>query len=170
MKLNGNFYSKSAEELAPLLLGKLLCRDTGGKTFKLRINETECYRGDDTACHAFRGKTARTSIMYEKGGYAYIYLCYGIHHLLNIVAGGEGFPEAVLIRGVEGFQGPGKLTKALKIDRELYGENLILSKKLWLEDDGFVAFDYKRSKRIGIDYAEEKDRERLWRFYTEIYC
>lgn len=159
-----DFYKESAIELAPRLLGKLLCRRDGGEVIKLRITETECYYGeDDTACHAHKGKTARTEIMYNEGGCAYIYLCYGIHSLFNIVTGESGFPEAVLIRGVDGFSGPGRLTKALKIDRALNGEKLFSSDRLWLEDDGFSA-KYTTEKRVGIDYATEEYREKLWRF------
>ena len=165
MKIQEDFYKKSAVELAPLLLGKLLCRNAGGDIIKKRITETEAYYGEtDTACHASKGKTARTSIMYESGGFAYVYLCYGIHNLLNIVTGEKDFPEAVLIRGAEGFNGPGKVTKAMHIDRSLNKENLIISDKLWLEDDG-VSFRYDVGKRVGINYADEIDRDRLWRFY-----
>ena len=102
--------------MAPALLGKLLCRRVDDKIIKYRITETECYFGeDDTACHAHKGKTERTKIMYHEGGVAYVYLCYGLHSMLNVVSGIEDFPEAVLIRGVEGYNGPGKLTKALEI-------------------------------------------------------
>ena len=154
--------------MAPSLIGKLLCRkicdNSGERVIKLRITETECYFGEeDTACHAHKGKTERTKVMYHSGGVAYIYLCYGIHSLLNIVSGPEDFPEAVLIRGVEGYDGPGKLTKVLAIDRSLNGEDLIASDKLWLEDDGFSA-EYTVGKRIGIDYATEEYRNILWRF------
>jgi len=165
-RLYKEFYENSAKDLAPQLLGKLLCRRmTKGDVIKVRITESEIYYGEsDTACHAHKGKTERTKIMYESGGAAYIYLCYGIHNLLNIVTGKEGFPEAVLIRGVEGFNGPGKLTKYLSIDRSLNGENMINSEKLWLESDGFIP-KYKASKRIGIDYASEEDKNRMWRFF-----
>jgi len=79
MKLNTEFYIQNAIVLAPEILGKLLCRNLNGKIIKLRITETECYFGEeDTACHANKGKTERTKIMYENGGLAYIYLCYGI--------------------------------------------------------------------------------------------
>ncbi len=126
MKLNFEFYSQNAIILAPKLLGKLLCRNLDGKIIKLRITETESYFGEkDTACHAHKGKTERTKIMYENGGWVYIYLCYGIHYMFNIVTGVKNSPEAVLVRGVEGFNGPGKLTKALKIDKTLNGENLV---------------------------------------------
>ena len=164
-RLHYDFYSKNALEAAPLLLGKILAKrqDSGG-ILRLRITETEAYCGEeDTACHAKAGKTARTAVMYEKGGLAYIYLCYGIHHLLNVVTGSEGEPQAILIRGVEGFDGPAKLTKALGIDQSLNGENLIFSKNLWIEDDGFVP-KHHTAARVGIDYANEQYKNALWRF------
>ncbi|MEG0754430.1 MAG: DNA-3-methyladenine glycosylase, partial [Angelakisella sp.] len=124
----------------------------------------ECYCGEcDTACHAHKGKTERTKVIYREGGCAYIYLCYGIHNLLNVVSGEEDFPEAVLIRGVEGFYGPGRLTKTLAIDRTLNGEDLVTSKQLWLEEDGTFP-EYEAATRIGIEYATEEYREKLWRF------
>lgn len=168
MKLNLDFYKQSALILAPKLLGKLLCRNVSGEIIKLRITETECYYSeDDTACHASKGKTERTKILYNEGGCAYVYLCYGIHNLMNVITGEQDFPQAVLIRGIEGYAGPGKLTKALQIDRTLNGENLITSDKLWLEDDGFIS-NYKSTPRIGIDYATEEYRNKLWRFISII--
>ena len=162
--LDFGFYSRPAFEVAPKLLGKLLCRNLNGNTIKLRITETECYYGeDDSACHAHKGKTERTSVMYENGGRAYVYLCYGVHNLLNIVTGVSGFPEAALIRGAGEFNGPGKLTKAMEIDRSLNWENLIISDRLWIEDDG-NKHSYKTDRRVGINYAREVDRNRLWRF------
>lgn len=154
--------------MAPSLIGKLLCRkiydESGEHIVKLRITETECYFGEeDTACHAHRGRTGRTETMYLKGGVAYVYLCYGIHHMLNVVSGPEDYPEAVLIRGVEGYNGPGKLTKALKIDRSLNGEDMVHSEELWIEDDGYPAA-YIKGKRIGIGYATEEYKNILWRY------
>ena len=164
MRLQADFYKQTAVELAPKLLGKLLCRRIGDKVIKLRITETEAYFGEtDTACHAHKGKTARTKTLYEAGGTAYIYLCYGIHNLLNVVTGDEGFPQAVLFRGVEGYNGPGKLTKALLIDKTLNEENMVNSNLLWLEDDGTTC-EYTLAMRIGIDYATEEYRKKLWRF------
>ena len=163
-KLNFHDYQKDAVTLAQALPGKLLCRKTGRKIQKLRITETEAYYGEeDTACHAHKGKTERTAIMYEEGGHAYIYLCYGVHWLLNVVSGRKGFPEAVLIRGVEGFNGPGKLTKQMQIDKSLNGKDLSESKQLWIEDDGSSPA-ITAAKRVGIEYASEKDKNRLWRF------
>jgi DNA-3-methyladenine glycosylase len=170
MKLNIEFYSQNAIILAPQLLGKLLCRNLDGEIIKFRITETESYFGEeDTACHAYKGKTERTKIMYENGGLAYIYLCYGIHYMFNIVTGVKNFPEAVLIRGIEGFNGPGKLTKILKINKILHGENLADSNKIWLEDDGYKC-NFKATKRIGIDYASEEDKNKLWRFVLKQNC
>ncbi|MDR2073698.1 MAG: DNA-3-methyladenine glycosylase [Spirochaetaceae bacterium] len=166
-RLKASYYRKNALLLAPALLGKLLCRELRGKIIRLRITETEAYYGeDDTACHASRGKTERTKIMYGCGGYAYVYLCYGVHWLLNVVSGRAGFPEAVLIRGVEGFPGPGKLSKHLEIDKTLHGENLALSGRLWLEGDGRRR-RYRASTRVGINGAAAEDRNKLWRFVAE---
>lgn len=172
MRLQFNIYKKNALKLAPLLIGKLLCRNIDKKTLKLRITETECYLGtEDTACHAHKGKTERNKVMFEKGGKAYIYLCYGMHNMLNIVSGEENSPEAVLIRGgiiednenILKIDGPGKLTKALRIDRSLNSENLIDSSKMRIEDDGFKC-EYFSLKRVGIEYATEEYKNKLWRF------
>ena len=167
MRLDRDFYRQNAEILAPQLLGKLLCRRTDGKILRFRITETECYLGeDDSACHAHRGKTPRNSMLYEDGGRAYVYLCYGIHNLLNVVSGTKGEPQAALIRGVEGYPGPGRLTRAMGIDRRQNGLDLCdPDSEIWLEDDGFKA-EFDRTPRIGIDYADPIDRERLWRFVT----
>ena len=161
------WYRRSAEEIAPLLLGKLLCRATPEGILRLRILETECYCGEeDTACQAHHGRTARCDVMYEAGGCAYVYLCYGIHHMLNVVTGTNGHPEAVLIRGVEGSIGPGRVTKRLAIDRALNRQMLTPSCGLWIEDDGLV-LPYDTACRVGIDYAAREDREKLWRFIAE---
>lgn len=165
--LSKEFFLRPATELASELLGKLLCRKIDGEIIRLRILETECYFGEeDTACHAHKGRTPRTDIMYEAGGNAYVYLCYGIHYLLNITTGEEGHPEAVLIRAVEGSVGPGRLTKRLSIDRALNRAPLSEENGLWLEDDG-ARPDYITAPRVGIDYASEEDRNRLWRFLVK---
>lgn len=162
-----NFFSRPATELAPELIGKLLCRRLESGVMRARITETECYYGEeDSACHAHRGKTPRNSIIYGKGGVAYVYLCYGIHSLLNIVTGPEGHPEAVLIRGVEGFSGPGRLTKGMHIGLELNGYELKEGGELWIEDDG-VCLAYRALPRVGIGYADEKDRLAAWRYLAE---
>lgn len=167
MRLKKEFYSQSALEVAPALLGKKICRKIEGQIIKMTITETEAYYGEaDTACHAHKGKTARTEPMYATGGITYIYLCYGIHNLLNIVTGKKDFPEAVLIRGIEGYNGPGKLTKALSIDRSLNCLDLTQSDELWIEDDNMTG-TYMTTPRIGIDYACDYYREIHWRFILE---
>ena len=165
-RLSRDFYTADVLDVAPALLGKLLCRRSeSGEVVKYRITETEAYRGeDDTACHASKGKTPRTSVMWDKGGTVYVYLCYGMHNMLNIVTGSKGDPQAVLIRGIETANGPGKLTKKLAIERKHNGSDVVFSDEIWLEDDGYVPEEINTSPRIGIDYADEKDRLKPWRF------
>ena len=163
-KLDKNFYQSDALQIAPKLLGKLLCRDINGEIFRQRIMEIEIYRGEeDTACHARFGKTNRSKIMYEAGGIAYIYMIYGLHFLLNIVSGPQNFPQAILIRSTENFNGPAKLTKALQIDKNLNGESLI-GNKIWLESDNFIVKKYETLPRIGINYADDYYRNIRWRY------
>ena len=136
------------------------------------IVETEAYIGeDDLACHASRGRTPRTEIMYGEAGRAYVYMVYGMHHCLNVVTEKKNFPAAALIRGiaVEGgnmiLDGPGKLCKFFKVDRKLNGWDLTEGKKLWIEKGIKIKKPrIKKSKRVGIDYAG-KCRHYLWRFY-----
>ena len=159
MKLQQDFYHRPCLEVARDLVGKVLvCGDK-----KLRISETEAYVGEaDTACHAHKGKTRRTEVMYMEAGTIYVYLCYGIHWLLNIVTGEEGQPEAVLIRACVEAPGPGKLTKTLGITGALNRES-ICGDSLWVENDGF-ACQVVTDKRVGIGYASQEDQDRLWRF------
>jgi len=164
-----DFYMGSADVLAPLLLGKFLCRRVDGEVLRHRITETEAYIGAcDTACHAYRSKTPRNSVLYEQGGTAYVYLCYGLHHLLNVVTAAKDVPEAVLIRGIEGYSGPGRLTKALRIDRRLNGVDFTTCDELWIEDNGEASPAYTATPRIGIDYASDEDKARLWRFVVNL--
>lgn len=164
-KLTKKEYLMPSIELAPYLLGKYLVRRfPDGTVRKYKITETEAYFGEeDTACHARVGKTERTKTLYEEGGIAYVYLCYGIHYMLNFVTGPKDHPEAVLIRGIEGYNGPGKLTKALKIDKTFNNLDLINSNILWIEDSE-ERCHYEKTPRIGIDYATEEYRNILWRF------
>ncbi|MCL2198944.1 MAG: DNA-3-methyladenine glycosylase [Defluviitaleaceae bacterium] len=165
-RLSTDLYKLPALELAPLLIGKTLCRRIGGEVIRLRITETEAYCGEaDTACHAHRGKTPRNSVMYEAGGIAYVYLCYGVHYLLNVVCETAGEPQAVLIRGVEGIPGPGRVTRALQINMELNREDYTTSDKLWLEEGD--PFPYITTPRIGINSASAEDQARLWRFVVK---
>lgn len=163
-RLDYDFFHRSCPEVARDLVGKVLVRCVDGQEYRLRITETECYCGeDDTACHAHKGRTRRTEVMYASAGTLYVYLCYGVHWLLNIVTGEENEPEAVLIRACEGrYNGPGKLTKALHITGQL-NRGSILGEELWIEDDGFRG-EITEHTRIGIGYASPEDQARLWRF------
>lgn len=165
-RLDEKAYLQKATELAPYLLGKLLCVKRNNSIIRARITETEAYFGEeDTACHAHKGRTERTEILYKQGGTVYVYLCYGIHNLMNIISGEAEHPEGVLIRGIEGYNGPGKLTKYLGIDRNFNGLNAVNSDTIWIEDDGFVPHNIRTSPRIGINYATEEYRNKHWRFF-----
>ena len=163
-KLEYEFYHRPCLEVARDLVGKVLVhRLSDGTILRLRISETEGYCGEaDTACHAHKGRTKRTEVMYMEAGTIYIYLCYGMHWLLNIVTGEEEEPEAVLIRACVDATGPAKLTKALKITGEL-NRSSILGEELWIEDEGFPC-EVATDKRVGIGYASQEDQNRLWRF------
>ena len=165
MRVDNNFYINSAEALAPALVGKLIClRGEDGEVKRMRIIETECYLGEsDTACHASKGKTPRNSALWLAGGHSYVYLCYGMHALLNLTTGVEGHPEAVLIRGVAEISGPGRVTRAMQIDLSLNKMPLVPESGLWVEDDGVVP-DFITTPRIGIDYASDECRLIPWRF------
>jgi len=165
IRLAKDFYLRNAYTAAMEICGKILCvRQPDGTVLKRRITETECYLGEeDSACHAHRGKTGRTQTMYCEGGVAYVYLCYGIHDMLNIVTGQEGQPQAVLIRGVQGIDGPGRLTRSMGITRVMNGVSFTTSDILWLESDGYTP-RLNRTPRIGISYASREDQEKLWRF------
>ena len=135
------------------------------------IVETEAYHGEsDQACHARAGRTKRTEVMYGPGGVWYVYLCYGIHEMLNLVVGPRDWPAAILIRGVEGAIGPGRVTKALAIDRKLNAASATAEASgLWLEDRGVRIPRGKitATPRIGIDYAGPIWSAKHWRFTLE---
>lgn len=159
------FYQRDAIIVAKELVGKIIIRkyDTEELSY-YRITETEAYKGeDDEACHAHKGKTKRTEIMYGEGGLIYIYLIYGIHWMLNIVTHSVDNPQAVLIRCTENYNGPGKLTKALKIDKSFNGEKIHDNLKLYIADDGYIPYILPK-KRIGIEYAGLVWKNKLWRF------
>ena len=162
-RLTYEFFHRPCEEVARDLVGKLLiCNNKA-----LRITETEVYCGEgDTACHASKGRTKRTEVMYMEAGTVYVYLCYGMHWMLNIVTGEKDHPEAVLIRACAEAPGPGRLTKALGITGVLNRENVIASDILRIEDDGFSC-SVDTGKRIGIGYASQEDQDRLWRFIMQ---
>lgn len=168
MILDKSYFEQPATILAPDLIGKYLCRRTSEGIIRARIVETECYYGEeDSACHAHKGKTERTKVMYEAGGITYVYLCYGIHSLLNIVTGPKDHPEAVLIRGVEGAVGPGRTTKFMHITTADNALPLCEDIGIWIEDSDEKRPKITRTARIGIDYASKRDRERKWRFVAK---
>lgn len=189
-KLPYSFYhTTDVNDLAVRLLGKLLFTRIDGELTGGIIVETEAYNGvEDKASHAYGGRfTDRTKVLYEQGGLSYVYLCYGIHHLFNVVTAPKGTPHAVLVRGVEPLEGidvmlrrrnmvslkpnitagPGALSKALGIDKGLNAKDL-LGDEIWIEDNGLVFKEDQivASMRVGVDYAE--DHALLpWRYYVK---
>ena len=182
-----DFYIQSdVVQIARSLLGKVLCSSVDGVLTSGKIVETEAYSGhDDLACHACRfGKTSRTEVMFREGGCLYVYLCYGIHHMVNIVTNKGGSADAVLIRGLEPLEGvqkmmerrskstvsrmtagPGTVGEALGIKVSNTGA-LLAPPLVWLEERGIIVYDdeIESVKRIGVDYAGD-DAMKPWRFY-----
>lgn len=168
MRLGREFFERDALVVAPELLGKALVTVTPeGAERRLVITETEAYRGEeDTACHAHRGRTKRTEMLYRGGGAVYVYLCYGIHWLMNAITGEEDRPQGVLIRACEGYPGPGRLTKALEVTGEFTGRPVDGCGELWFaarERD----FTLRTAERVGIGYATPEDQAKPWRFIAE---
>lgn len=165
MILDKTFFMRDCLEVAPDLVGKVIVRIfENGDIIKLRITETEAYRGEeDKACHASKGRTKKSELMYEESGTIYVYLCYGIHWLVNIITGEKDNPQGVLIRACEGYNGPAKLTKYLEIDRAFNGLNICGNSFLKIENDNFLC-DIKTDKRVGIDYAGDEWRDKPWRY------
>jgi DNA-3-methyladenine glycosylase len=164
--------AKKTVALARWLLGKhLVRRMPDGQIDARLIVETEAYDGEnDLACHARAGRTRRTEVMYGAGGVWYVYLCYGIHEMLNLVVGPESYPAAILIRGVEGAIGPGRVTKSLAIDRKLNAASATdEASGLWLEDRGVrvPAALVESTPRVGVDYAGPIWSMKHWRFSVD---
>ncbi len=193
-KLSREFYNRDSLVVAKELLGKVLVHEHNGHRLAAKIVETEAYMGwEDKAAHSYGGRrTPRVEVMYGGPGYSYVYFIYGMYYCFNIVTREEGVPQAVLVRAIQPLEGqeqmalnrfqksysdlsrsqllglgngPGKLCQALRIDRELNGEDLC-GHKLYLEDGEAQAFHIISAKRVGIDYAEEA-KDFLWRFYIE---
>ena len=194
MKLNDNFYLENTETVARKLLGKILVHNINGNILKGKIVETEAYMGvTDKGAHSYGGRrTKRVEIMYGPPGRAYIYFIYGMYYCLNAVTQKEGIPEAVLIRALEPLEGhdimalnrfnkeykdlsstqitnltngPGKLCMAMGIDKKLNG-NMLSGDTFYIEEGNNDKFDIIKTKRIGIDYAEEA-KDFLLRFYIK---
>lgn len=174
VKIRRSFYEQNTLEVARQLLGKYLVRQHAEGATVGRIVETEAYVGpEDKACHAARGRTPRTEVMFGEPGHAYVYFIYGFHYMLNIVTEREGFPAAVLIRAVEPVRGirlmkrrrgtdeprklasgPGKLCQAFAIDRTLNGGDMC-GNVLYVRDGGEPPPKIITTPRIGVDYAAE---------------
>lgn len=182
---NGFYRRSNVVEIARELLGKILYTDIDGHLCSAKIVETEAYCGrDDRACHAYNGRrTKRTEVMYQAGGCAYVYLCYGIHHLFNVVTNVEGLADAVLIRAVEPIiglesmkkrsknsknskmtNGPGVLSRALGITTDLSGQQLNNGTICIVEGKKIANDNIVATTRIGVGYAGE-DALLPWRFY-----
>lgn len=171
--LSRTYFNRPTVEVARSLLGKFLLRENGAGTMAARIVEVEAYVGpEDRACHASRGRTQRTDVMFGSAGVSYVYLIYGMHHCFNIVTEEDGYPAAVLVRAVELdcelIDGPGRVCRRLNIDRSLNRLDLTRGEKLWLEDRGGIVrkASIGRYPRIGVDYAGEW-ATKLWRFRLE---
>ena len=189
-KLPASFYArKDVVVIAKELLGKLLVTEFDGERTAGRITETEAYNGvGDKASHAYGGRrTKRTEIMFGVGGTAYVYLCYGIHHLFNVVTNAADVPHAILVRGIEPVtgipvmlqrmgkekldytvgRGPGNVSKALGIS-VMHTSMSLLNKEIYIADDGFKikSSQIAASPRIGVDYAAE-DALLPYRFYIK---
>ena len=192
MRLKRNFYNRDTLIVAKELLGKYLVRRVfstdltsstssgqAARVIRAKIIETEAYCGlNDLANHASRGLTPRTKVMFGPAGFTYVYLIYGMYNCLNIVTEKEGYPAAVLIRGVniinglprDGvaiLRGPGKVCRELKIDRSLNNIDIVANREIWIEEGGVIkSSQIKKGKRIGIDYAGSY-KNKLWRFYIK---
>jgi DNA-3-methyladenine glycosylase len=179
-----SFYSRSTLDVASDLLGKILVRRLDRRKVSGKIVETEAYVGPhDLACHASKGHTPRTSVMFGPPGFAYVYMIYGFYFCLNVVTEPLGYPAAVLIRAVEPLEnvdlmrklrnnpqhatsiasGPGKLCMAMSIDKQLNGADL-LGTTIWIEDRKFDPGPILTSPRVGVDYAGEY-KDKPWRFF-----
>ncbi len=167
-RLQAEFFHRNVLTVAPELLGKIIVRRFGsGQVQRFVINEVEAYHGvQDRACHACKGKTPRTEVMFREGGLVYVYIIYGMHWLLNIVTGKKDDPSALLIRGIEGTSGPGRVGKILQLDKTFYGENLVSSTRIWIENSDQKT-NYTTAPRIGIGYAGEPWISKPWRYILQ---
>lgn len=167
-RLSHEFYKQDAVTVAEKLLGKVLVRVLNdGTEVRYRITETEAYLGEeDLACHASKGRTPRTEIMYAEGGCLYVYLIYGMYWMLNVVTGLEGDPQAVLIRGLNDITGSGKVGRELIIDKSFYGEDLLSSSRIWIENAPDEPH-FDTAARVGIEYAGDVWKNKLWRFIAK---
>lgn len=173
------FFDRPTLKVAQELLGKVLLRQTPNGLIETKIVDVEAYVGpEDKACHASKGRTKRTDVMFGPAGYTYVYLIYGMYHCLNVVTETVDYPAAVLIRGLEVIEthpspdtkpsridGPGRVCRFLNLDRTHNVLDVTKGELLWVEDRGFCVpkAQIQALPRIGVDYAEEWAKK-LWRF------
>ena len=164
------YFNRPTVTVARSLIGKYLVRSIDGRMLAGKIVEVEAYVGpQDKACHASKGRTPRTEVLFGPPGVAYVYLIYGMYHCLNVVTEREEFPSAILIRAIEIdgelIDGPGRLCRALQIDRCLNRVDLTTCESLWFEDRGILVErgDVGAYLRVGVDYAGEWAKK-PWRF------
>jgi DNA-3-methyladenine glycosylase len=168
--LQRSYFAQPTLRVARSLIGKYLVRSIDGRLLAGKIVEVEAYVGqEDKACHASKGKTQRTDVLFGPPGIAYVYLIYGMHHCLNVVTEREEFPSAVLIRAIDIdgklVDGPGRLCRALQIDRRLNRVDLTIGASIWFEDRevSVERKDIGTHPRIGVGYAGEW-AQKPWRF------
>ena len=168
--LSRMYFNRPTLSVARSLIGKYLVRSINGRMLAGKIVEVEAYVGpQDKACHASKGRTQRTEVLFGPPGVAYVYLIYGMYHCLNVVTEREEFPSAILIRAIEIdgelIDGPGRLCRALQIDRCLNRVDLTTCESLWFEDRGILVErgDVGAHPRVGVDYAGEWAKK-PWRF------
>jgi DNA-3-methyladenine glycosylase len=172
--LDETFFAQKTLKAAKELIGCYLVRRIGKKIERYKITETEAYIGPhDLASHSSKGRTKRTEVMFAEPGTIYIYMIYGMYFMLNIVTEKKDFPAAILIRGAGEYVGPGRLAKALEIDKRLNGLKAIPENGLWFEprdepvDEKIAKIKIKKSKRVGVDYAGPIWAEKEYRFVLE---
>lgn len=164
MRLDRSFYEQDVLDVAPALIGKTLVHKTSTSEAQYHITEVEAYKGtEDLASHARFGKTIRNAVMFDNGGLLYVYFIYGMYWMLNIVTGKKDDPQAVLIRGVEGFSGPGKVARELGVNKSYYGMDLVNSDTMWITNQGYYPA-YRQIPRHGISYASEPWKSMPWRY------
>lgn len=166
--LTPEFFHRDALEVAPELVGKILVRTfDDGTEIRERIAETEVYRGEeDLGCHASKGRTKRTELLFGESGVIYVYLCYGMHWLMNVITGEVDQPQGVLFRAGAVHDGPAKLTKFLGVDGSFNGESFCVNPRIRIEDDGFRP-QIITAPRVGIDYAGDYWKSIEWRYIAK---
>lgn len=166
--LTPEFFHRDALVVAPELVGKILVRTfDDGTEMRERIAETEVYRGEeDLGCHASKGRTKRTELLFGESGVIYVYLCYGMHWLMNVITGEVDQPQGVLFRAGTVHDGPAKLTKYLGVDGSFNGESFCGNPRIRIEDDGFRP-QIITASRVGIDYAGDYWKSIEWRYIAK---